>query len=330
MAMVKKFLSVFLRIAISIALLVFLFRRVDEKTLLVLIKNADKPRLFLSFIVFFIAYPLCLFRWAILLKAAKIDLPLKRVVIAYAGGIFFNLFLPSTIGGDLVRSIDLAAHTQRPKEVVTTVFLDRLSGYIGLAVVALAAVALGGRLVEDPSVIIAVSIIVGLLLIILLVLFNKYAYSKVNQLLHSPDAGRIRDAITNLHQEIHLFGKNKKVIFGNLVLSLLIQLTAPLGFYLLGLSLGIKINIAYYFVFIPVIGAITLLPISLGGLGLRDASTIYFFAKAGVDKNLAFAMSLLNFSFILICGSLGGIIYVLTVRHRRLQHHKSPPVSPCN
>jgi glycosyltransferase 2 family protein len=328
MAIFKKILSVLFRILISIALLVFIFRQVDEKAMLVILKNADKPLLFLSAVVFFLAYPLCLLRWEILLRAAKIYLPLKRVVISYAGGIFFNLFLPSTIGGDLVRSIDLASHTKKPKQVVATVLLDRLSGYIGLSIVAFLAVVLGGRIVEDPSVIIAVSIIVGLLIVILLVLFNKRAYGKVNRFLDSPNAGRVREAVTSLHQEIYLFGKDKKVIFNNLTVSILIQLTAPLAFLLLGLSLGVKINIVYYFVFLPVIGAITLLPISIGGLGLRDASMIYFFAKAGVGKDLAFAMSLLNFSFILIFGSLGGIIYVLTVRHRRIQHHKSPPVPP--
>jgi len=74
----------------------------------------------------------------------------------------------------------------------------------------------------------------------------------------------------------------------------------------------------YFFIFLPVIGAITLLPISLGGLGLRDATTIFFFAKIGVGKDLAFAMSLLSFSFLLFYGSIAGLIYFITVNHRKL------------
>ncbi|MFA5157075.1 MAG: lysylphosphatidylglycerol synthase transmembrane domain-containing protein [Candidatus Omnitrophota bacterium] len=328
MAILKKTLSIIFRVAISIALLVFIFRKADEKVLLELVRNADKPLLFFGFIIFFIAYPLCLFRWEMLLKAAQIRLPLKRVIISYAGGIFFNLFLPSTIGGDLVRSVDLASHTKKPRQIVATVLLDRLSGYIALALVALAAVILGWRLVGDVSVVVPVLIIAGLLVVILLVLFNNFAHSKVNKFLDSPTAGRIREAITSLHQEMHLFGKDKRLVIKNIGLSILIQFTGPLAFYLIGLSLGIKISFTYFLVFVPIVGAITLLPLSIGGLGLRDASMIYFFAKAGVGKDLAFAMSLLNFVFILICGSLGGIIYVFTVRNRRLQYHKSPPVSP--
>jgi hypothetical protein len=91
-------------------------------------------------------------------------------------------------------------------------------------------------------------------------------------------------------------------------------------FYLIAASMGLKLKLIYFFVYIPIIGAVSMLPISIGGLGLRDAITIYFFGKAGVAKDLAFAMSLVNFSFILITGIAGGLIYyVFTVRNRRLQ-----------
>lgn len=324
MGSLKKLLTILFRIGISIILLFFLFRQVDKKMLWNLLKNTDKPFLFFGFIIFFIPYLLCLFRWQMLLKAANIDLPLKRIIISFAGGIFFNLFLPSTIGGDLVRSIDLAAHTKKPRQVVATVFLDRLSGYIGVALVLSLAVLMGWRFLQDKAVFVSLFIIVAVLVAILLVLFNKFIHSKINRLLYSPDAGKIREAITSLHQEVHYFGRNKKLIFNNLALSFFVQLIAPVTFYFVGLSLGIKINIIYFLIFLPIIGAITLLPVSIGGLGLRDATTIYFFAKAGVTKDLAFAMSLINFSFILAYGALAGIIYVVTVRHRRLQYRNSP------
>ncbi|MDP2923877.1 MAG: lysylphosphatidylglycerol synthase transmembrane domain-containing protein [Candidatus Omnitrophota bacterium] len=323
MKIFKRFLSILLRVSISIILLIFLFKQVDKKSLLGIIRNANLGLLLAAFIIFFFIYILCLLRWEMLLKAVKIHLSLKRIIISFAAGIFFSLFLPSTIGGDLVRSIDLATHTKRPREVVATVLLDRLSGYIGLVVLALLGLLFGWRLIQDKSVIFAVAIITAILIVILLVLFNKFLYSKVNQLLHSPTAGKLRGAIKNLHQEIHYFRHHKKVIVNNLIFSILIQAIAPLTFFLIARSIGVKINIIYFFIFLPIISAITLLPISIGGLGLRDAATIFFFAKAGIGKDMAFAMSLLNFFFILICGALGGLIYVLTAHHQRI-HHPSP------
>jgi len=321
MRIFKKLVSIVLRISISILLLIFLFKQVDIKRLSEIIKGTDKGPLFLVFLLFFFIYLLCLLRWQMLLKAANIHLRLQRIIISFAGGIFFSLFLPSTIGGDLVRSIDLGAHTKRPREVVATVFLDRLSGYIGLVILALLAVFFGRKFIQDYSVLFSVAIITAILIFILLVLFNNFLYSKINKFLHTPGAGKITGYIKDLHQEIYIFRHKKKIILHNLMLSVLIQIISPLTFYLISLSLGIKLNIIYFFVFLPIIGAITLLPISIGGLGLRDAATIFFFTKVGVSRDLAFAMSLISFFFILIYASLGGLIYVLTVHHRRLQRH---------
>lgn len=322
MGITKKILPVVLRIAISIVLLGFLLRQVDIKGLCLVIRNADTLFLLLAFIIYFAAYALGIFRWEMLLKGANIHLSLKRVIISFAGGIFFNVFLPSSIGGDFMRSIDLATHTKRPKEVVATVLLDRLSGYIGLVIVALLALLFGFGIIQDRNALVSVSVITAILVVVLLVLFNKFLYTKINQLLRSSAAGKIREAIRNLHEEIHIFRNHKKIILNNLALSIIIQLIIPLAFYIIALSLDIKLNIIYYFVYLPIIGAITLLPISIGGLGLRDAVTVFFFAQAGVNKDLALAMSLINFFFILVFAAIGGLIYILTVRHRRMPHHE--------
>ncbi|MEW6100730.1 MAG: lysylphosphatidylglycerol synthase transmembrane domain-containing protein [Candidatus Omnitrophota bacterium] len=320
----KKVLSLFLRVSISLLLLYFLFRQVEIDALAEIIRGADKPLLFLAFLVFFFCHAFCLFRWEMLLRALKIRLPLKRVIISFSGGAFFSLFLPSTIGGDLMRSVDLAAHTKKPKEIIATVLLDRLSGFVGLVVLCLLSLAFGWELLKDRSVFLSLGLITAVLSAILIVLFNKSVYGIVNRLLHSPDSGKIRQLIKSLHDEIHIFRHHKRVIINNLLLSVVIQAISPLTVYIIALSLGIKVSIVYFFIFVPIIGAITLLPISIGGLGLRDATMIFFFAKAGLGKDISFAISLLNFFIILMWGVIGGFIYVLTIRHRRIQHHKAP------
>ncbi len=321
MAILKKVFSIILRVSISILLLVFLLRQVDIKALLEIIKNTDKLLLFFAFLIFFMIYVLCLLRWDMLLRAVGIRLPFKRVFISYSGGVFFSLFLPSTIGGDLMRSIDLSAHTHKPKEVIATIILDRLSGYVGLVILAILSLVFGWRLIQDASTLFSIFIITAILIAILLVLFNKSLYNLVQKLLSSPNAGKIRELIISLHEEMHVFRHKRKIIISNLILSIIIQSMPPLSFFVIAQAMGIKIKLIYFFIFLPIIGAITLLPISIGGLGLRDVTTIFFLAKAGISKNSALAMSLLNFSFILICGALGGLIYVLTVRHRRQQYH---------
>lgn len=317
---IKQLFSLLAKVGVSVILLFLLFRHVDGRSILAIIKKADKPLLVLSFFVFSLSYLLCLFRWDVLLRALDLRLPLRRVIISFSGGIFFSLFLPSTIGGDLLRSMDLSAHTKRPKDVIATILLDRLSGYVGLVLLGLFALAFGWKLIEDHSVLVSILLITGLLLAILLVLYNNFFYTWINRLLSAGGAGKIRESISSLHHEIHNFKHNRKAIVKSIGMSVLVQIVSPISFYICAIALGLKISPVYFFVFIPIIGAITLLPISIGGLGLRDATTIFFFAKAGCPKDLAFAMSLVNFSFILVIGLIGGLIYVSTVRHRRLQY----------
>jgi hypothetical protein len=237
--------------------------------------------------------------------------------------------LPSSIGGDFIRSIDLARHTNKPKEVIATVLLDRLSGYVGLVILVIFSFFFGWRFVRGNNIVIySVLFIAIILIIILLVLFNRFFYFHVNRILHSPNAGKIREAIKNLHQEIHLFRHHRVVLANNLLFSILLQAIVCISSFLVALSLGIKINIIYFFVFLPVVGVVSLLPVSIGGLGVREGMTVFLFKNVGVAKDLAIGMSLMNFSFILIYASLGGLIYVFTVHHRRVQHHKPSAVQP--
>jgi hypothetical protein len=257
-----------------------------------------------------------------LLNAAGVKAPFKKIISSFSGGIFFSIFLPSTIGGDLVRTVDLIEHTKKGKEVVASVFLDRLSGYIGLVIVVLPALFLGKNLVLDKVVFLSVLVIVTLLAIVLLILFNSFIYTKITKFLSTPGAGKIKEIIKNMHQEIHVFRNHKKVIVYNLLISFIIQLIGPVSVYFIGLALGVKIDFVYFLIFLPIIGAITLLPIAIGGLGLREGLFVVYFAKAGVVKQLALAMSLLSFSFVIFYGAIGGLIYVLTVHRRRLQPNK--------
>jgi len=318
----KKILSILARISISALLLYFLFRQVDSKSIWDIIKGADWALLFLGFLINALSYLLGVYRWKMYLDGAGVRLPFKRVLISFSGGLFFNLFLPSTIGGDVVKGIDLAMHTKKPKEIVASMLLDRLSGYAAMVIISVTAVLLGYHLINDPIVLLVVGLVTFVLVCAFLTLFNNFIFEKVSKFLNKK-GGRIAGALQRLHQEIYLFRNRKKLLVKNFLLSMVIQASAPLAFYVIALSLGLKTNIIYFFILIPVIAAITMLPVSIGGLGLRDASTIFFFAKVGIDNHVSFAISLLGFFYILVISVMGGILYVFTLHSRRLQYRQA-------
>ena len=236
-------------VSVILLLLLFKLNKIDFKVLISDIKNADRVFLVLGFACLPLVHLLSCWRWHMLLKVAEINISLKKLISSFCGGIFFSIFLPSTIGGDLVRTADLAKNTQKTKKVIATVFLDRLSGYIGLVLVVLPAILLGSSLIGDKIVYFSVAVIVMILVVALVLLFNTLLYEKISRLLSVFGSGRIIQLIKEMHREIHVFRNHKKMIVANLVLSFIIQLIFPLGVYFTGLSLGVNINIFYFMYF---------------------------------------------------------------------------------
>jgi hypothetical protein len=315
----KKILFFILRFCVSAALFIFLFKQIDKKALFLNIKAADKFILAWACLLQLLNLVLGFWRWNMLLGALGVRALLKRRISSFAVGNFFNYFLPSSIGGDLVRTLDLSVYTKKTKEVVATVLLDRLSGYVGMEIVFLTALFLGWRLLPLKIVLFPAALITLILIVLLLVLFNNFFYSKINWFLSLPLTGKFGEALRSLHEELHIFKNNKSTISRSIFLSVLMQIISPLACYVVALSLGLRVSFLYFLIFFPIIGVITLLPISLGGLGFKDWLTVYFFAKIGVPKDLSLAFSLIGLFIILIFAFLGGIFYVFAVHYRRQQ-----------
>ncbi|MGE5309403.1 MAG: lysylphosphatidylglycerol synthase transmembrane domain-containing protein, partial [Deltaproteobacteria bacterium] len=317
MEKLKNLGATVLRIGVSIALLAFLFTRIDAVHVLQTIRQVDKFYLFLALAVNLLIYVACYYRWKMLLNGVGVFPSHRKLISSFSGGIFFNTFLPSTVGGDFVRTFDLAQRTQKGHEVAATVIMDRLSGYAGMMVVTLFGVFAGAQLIGgDRLVVLSVAGLTLALALIVVVLFNDAIFNKVNAMLGTSDTGRlgrVRRAIQRVHEEVYFFRSQKRLVINTLALSIVVQIVGPVAAYLTSLALGLKINILCFLVFLPIISAITLLPISTGGLGLRDVMTVFFFAKVGVARNAAFALSLIGFAYLLVYAMVGGMIYVLTL-----------------
>jgi hypothetical protein len=320
----KKILFFILRLSVSIVLFIFLFKQIDKKALFLNMQTADKNILAWAFLLYLINLVFGFWRWNLLLGTLGVCASLKRRLVSFAGGNFFNYFLPSTIGGDFVRSIDLSLHTKRTKEVVATVLLDRLSGYVGLEIVFLVALFLGRRLLQLKIVLLGAVLITSLLVTLLLFVFNNFFYSKLNRFLSLPVTGKFGEALKSLHEELHIFKNNKLAIIRSILLSVFIQIGSPLASYVVALSLGLRLSFLHFLIFLPIIGVITLLPISLGGLGFKETVAVYCFKKVGVPEDLTLAFSLIGLFIVLTYACLGGLFYVFAIHYRRQQRPASP------
>ncbi len=315
----KDLFSFLGRIALSLAILYFVFTKIDLEKTGNILKTARVDFIFYAFIVFIICNIILLFRWFIFIRALDLKSPKREVVRYFFVGLFGNLFLPTAIGGDIIKILGLCKDNDQKAKVVASVLLDRLSGYGGVVLVPLVALIFSYRNINAIEVIFMVAILAAGSLTLFFILFNHKVYSFVCQIFNK--IPKIKNGLMNLHYNIALLKDKKLAGLKAVLMATLGQAVFASTFILLAKSLNQDINPIYFFVFIPLTCVASLIP-SIGGLGVREAGTAYLFYKVGVDAGVAVSMSLINYLFMTIVGLLGGLIYVFTLSSRRIQPDK--------
>lgn len=316
----KKFqniLKFLFRFGLSAILILFLFRKIDLGQVFGLMKNADLHYLSLAAFLFLLCNFLLLIRWDIIIKGLDVHIPFSHVVKSFFIGLFFNLFLPSSAGGDVARSINLFSHTPHKARAVTSVLLDRLSGFITLILICAVSLILGYKYVNDSSIFLIVAVFLFILAGLILVLFSRRIFLKLSGFFSR--VPHIAKKLMSLSDAFILFRNRYAVIAFSIIISAMSQMLFFLMSYYIVKSFHAEVGIIYFLIFIPIISFITSLPISLGGLGVRDATSVYFFTKIGVKSSTALGLSLMNFVFLTGIGLIGGIVYVFTLRPRRIR-----------
>jgi uncharacterized protein (TIRG00374 family) len=257
-----------------------------------------------------------LVRWVIFMRALNLDAPLGLIFRYFFIGLFCNLFLPTSIGGDLIKAIGLSRGVGQKPKVFASVVLDRLSGFAGLVIVAALAYAVGSRLIDAPSVIVPILILTVLSLAIGGMLFNQGVYRFFAAL--ARNFPRLQRGVLQMHEDVMLMSGKKRTAWGCVGLSCVGQGLSAYMFYLIALALHQEVHFLPFLVFAPIVSAITFLP-SIGGLGVREFGWVYFLAKIDLAQGIALGLSLISFFFVVVSGLIGGFIYVTTVPDRRLQ-----------
>lgn len=322
----KMFLSFIGRFGFSIILLGYLFTKIDiEKTLIVL-QAADLRYISLAFVLFFVTIVIILVRWFIFVRALDLSTSTWNVVRFFFIGLFGNLFLPSSIGGDLIKIWGLCKDSSQKVRVVASVLLDRLSGFVSIVVVAFCTFMLGYSFIEEKFLLIPI-VIIGLGLGLLgAILFNEKIYSFCCRIFNR--IPRIKNGLMQLHYDIVLLKNKKREGLKAIGLSCCSQVIFALTFLLIARAFHQDTPAIYFLVFVPLICVASAFP-SIGGLGVREAGAAYLFGKIGMSTGIAVSISLINFLFMVIVGLLGGLVYVATLSSRRVQYRSSDaPVKP--
>ncbi len=316
----RNFLSLLFRVGLSGALLIYLFRKMDTASLKEALQNANFVYLAAGAVVFFVIHGILLVRWLLFVHALKLDVPLGSLVRYFFVGLFFNLFLPSSTGGDLIKALGVCQYTPHKAKVVASVVLDRLSGFVAIVLVAFVSFVVGYRWIRDVSLLFSIAILGVLVAVILTVLFNERLFSFGCRVFSR--FPKVKNSLMNLHYTIAFFKDSPSAIRGAIFASCISQILLALTFFLIAKALHQNIPMVYFFIFVPMICVVASLP-SIGGLGVRDAGAAHLFAKVGVASSIAVGITLINFAFMVAVGLLGGLVYVAHLSPRWVQHHPS-------
>ncbi len=233
-------------------------------------------------------------RWRLLLHR---KFEVKRLFSLYFIGSFFNHLLPGIIGGDAVKAYYLYKDTGEGASAVASVFMDRYIGFAALMLIGVIAFPFGIGYFKG-------SYIEWILpLIVLLFLLGSF-------LIFGLRIGRRIKLLSGFYDYFALYRGKKRVIAKTILLSIAIQTIVIFAVYVLSRGLNVNVPLFPLFIFIPVIWTITTIPISISGIGIREASFVLLFGFLGVSPAQATAISFAWF-LSLATGSLPGLVEYL-------------------
>ena len=298
------------KLLVSSLLLTVLFLRAD-RAVFVRTLQALPLHLFLGCVgLYFLGHVISTVRWQRLLLAEGIRLPFWRLALVYFEGAFFNLFLPTLIGGDIVRGYAIYRITRGHDASIASILVDRLSGFAALILIALVALGLAYREVRDPQVAAMILGVAAAFFAMIAVLLNERVKACASGLLRGMGLTRFQVKLQGLVEALHRYRRHHRALGQALLLSALLQALIIVTYYLIGAGLNLGVPMAYFFLYVPLITFVAMLPVSVAGLGVREGSAVYFFAKVGVDAAAALSMSLAWFSLTLIVSGLGGLAFL--------------------
>jgi glycosyltransferase 2 family protein len=310
----RKIILLVLRLAISVSLIIILIKTQlkDFDIAVETLKSASIGLLLLAFLTHLIGVWITAERWRILLRTQDISLGAGTLSITVLTGFFFSNFLPTTIGGDVYRIYDSSKRAQITVEKAASVILvERLSGVVSAATYAVVALFLGFTAIGDQPIIIPIIIFFAISIIIAFLIINP-SILKLDRLVNRIRfLKKIRERLKNIYDTLKTFKKFKLVLLLALFYSFALQFMVILNYYLSARALGIGLGLVVYIFIVPVVAVISMLPISIGGIGLRENSLVFILVAMGVVNEKAAVFSLIIFAMWIALGALGGIAYII-------------------
>jgi glycosyltransferase 2 family protein len=303
----RRWLFLTLKLVASAGLLYWAFRSVDLDALALHLARLDALWVIAAFVVLCVQIAISAQRWSLIAVALGAALPLGRAIHYTFIGNFFNQTLPSTIGGDAMRSWLLGRTERLWKIAIYSVIVDRAAGVGFLAVLVAVCLPWSLELITAPEGRAAVFVIglggVAGLIVGLLLGFvragERFASLKLVRFVVEIAAAARRT----------LLDRSQGLII--VLESILIHLLTVAAAWCLARAIAITPNALNMLILIPPVMLISMIPISIGGWGIRESTMVVAFGYVGIEPSHALAISVLLGGSTFVIGIVGGAIWFL-------------------
>ena len=310
----RRIASSLLKLAVTAALYAAVFYMVDLGKLWERLQTVHVGWVALGVLAYAVGQWLSAWRWWLLLRPVQLTVPYLRMVAFYFIGMFFNIFLPTIVGGDAVKAILLTRETGAPARSTMSVFMERNVGLLALLTIATVAaffappVAVRGfNLLQLTLLVFAAFVAANI------VLANRPAYRLVDYLVALTPLARIRSRAASLYEAVVPYreARWRGLLAAAIGQSFVFQGVVILVVSLNANALGLHPPVSALAVFVPLISLAGMLPISVNGLGIREALYLLLFGRIGVPADAAVSLALLYFAVTLAASLPGGVVYAL-------------------
>lgn len=305
-----------LRALVSAIMLALLIPRVQLSTLVPRWNARASLWLAVTLIVTLLGIVLSTLRWRQVLMALGLRAKTSTLFSHYLAGLFVGNFLPSTVGGDVLRISRLSAANGDRPDTFASVVLERLTGWLVLPVITLTGLIINPDLRSlGTSSHLALTIALGTLAILSLLLIAAANPRIGGRLGGSEGWARFANAV---HLGVDRFRHNPAAAAGVLAVGFAYQLIVMVAAFAAARVLGLPVGPTAILAFMPAVAIAQVLPISLGGLGVREGAFVLFLHPLGVATEEAIALGILIYGVNLVVSLLGAPAFAIGSRPQRL------------
>jgi glycosyltransferase 2 family protein len=301
-----------LRIVVAVGLTAIILWRADPGTVFRTTAQADVRWVLAAVLLVMVDRALMAWRWMDLLCALTPGSrpPFMTVLRTFFVSTFVGSFLPS-IGGDAYRAYALSRHDVRLSESAASVLMDRVLGVLAIAFVGAAAVVFSPRAGVGRAIVLPLALAAVGCAVVAAAVFSDRAASLAQAAAARLPWHAARRAGLSLTEAMRRYSKHHVELVRVLLASVGVQAIRVVQAYCLGRAIAIDLPLATYFLLIPIVLLVMLLPITVSGLGTSQVAFQYFFGQTGVPSAQSVALSILFVALGVVGNLPGSILYAM-------------------